>query len=120
MFRATSLEKIANPLAPVPTVPNSRDIPYASELATRRSDGRVVPTRPTPAYRVHYRNALWGGQRYIQASVYQIMWYGDRLILSAHRPIARAAYHVAHRAIRAFERHGTVNYTGGRASVRER
>lgn len=102
MFRATSSEKIAYPLAPKPTVP----------------DGWIIPTRPSPAYRVQYRYAWWGGQRQIHAGVYQITWYGDRLILSAHRLTARDAYRTAHRAIRAFERYGNVNYSHAPSRVR--
>src|SRR5215472_1346566 len=95
MFRATASEKIAYPLAPKPIAP----------------DGWIIPTRPTPSYRILYRYSWWGGQCYIHASVSQITWYGDRLILSAYRLTARAAYRTAHRAIRAFERYGNVNYS---------
>jgi len=105
MFRATSCEKIQYPLAPKPVDAKAPDV-------------WIIPRRPTPAYRVYYRYTWWGGQRYIQASVYQVTWYGDRLILSARRLTAREAYRAAHRAIRAFEQYGTVNYSAAPWRVR--
>jgi len=73
-------------------------------------DSWFIPRRPDPAYRIHYRYSWWGNQRRICASVYQVTWYGDRLLLSTYRTTAKSAYRAAHRAIRAFERYGNVNY----------
>ena len=103
MFRATSSEKIKYPLVPDPTAPDMWTI-----------------AKPCPAYRIHYRYSWWGDQRYIQATVYQCTWYGDRRISCIYGITARAAYRDAHRAIRAFEKYGCVNYTQAKDPVRKR
>ena len=100
MFRATSLEKINYSLVPDPTAPDV-----------------WTSAKPCPEYRIHYRYSWWGDRRYIQATVYQCTWYGDRRISCTYSVTAKAAYRAAHRAVRTFEKYGTVNYTPANLAV---
>jgi len=101
IFRATSYETINYlPARPYHAAPHPG---VAADVWTL--------ARPQPEYRVHYRYTWYGDRRYIRASVYQHTWYGDLLIFFTHRATAKGAYHAAHRAIRAFDRYGDVNYT---------
>src|SRR5579859_6091769 len=87
LFRATSYEKIKYPLVPDPAAPDLWTI-----------------AKPCPEYRIHYRYSWWGGQRYIQATVYQCTWYGDRRVSCTYIVTAKAAYRAAHRAVRTFQK----------------
>jgi hypothetical protein len=60
-------------------------------------------------YRVRFRLSSWGGVASPSWGVYLPGW---GLLAFGHRDSFRACYTAACRAIRAYHKHGNVNYTG--------